>query len=179
MNPIEKAKHEFLLDNAEYFKDKKSLYLEIKVKISNLLPVEATDIRICGSAYWGRSFVKDEPFNPGVSDLDVALISPAMFCKCMTEVREITKNFSDQTSFPATSRAISAYEEFQSYSFKKGIIRADLLPKVRTRNALQDASEKVSREYLDHFEKISFIIYDSSQSFAVKQAGAARKFRNE
>jgi hypothetical protein len=39
------------------------------------------------------------------------------------------------------------------------------------------ASERISRGFLDHFEKITFSIYDSASSFAVKQAAAAKKFR--
>jgi len=56
MNPITLAKHEFLLDGAAYFSDKLDLYLTIKQSISTALSIDVTDIRICGSAYWGRRF---------------------------------------------------------------------------------------------------------------------------
>lgn len=174
---IRLAKYEFLLDEAAYFQDKKDLYLRIKLEIAKYIPADVSEIRICGSAYWGRSFAKDRPFTPGESDLDAAIISPSLYCRCMAEVRDLTKDFADQTHFPATRRSISTYDQFLSYSFKKGMIRGDLLPPVKTKMDLQHASEEVSRKYLEHFEKISFVVYDSMQSFAVKQARATEKFR--
>lgn len=178
MNPVDIAKNEFLLDGAAYFSDKKELYLTVKQKISTLLPVDISEVRICGSAYWGYRFKDESPFSPGVSDLDVALISPQLFCRCMAEIRQLTKNFNDQTAFPQPTRRISVYVEFRDYAFGKGIIRTDHLPNVKTRADLERASEVISREFLSHFEKISFSIYDSALSFAVKQAGAAGKFRS-
>ncbi|WP_157969011.1 hypothetical protein [Tropicimonas sp. IMCC34011] len=177
MNPITLAKHEFLLDGAAYFSDKLDLYMTIKHSISTELAVDVTEIRICGSAYWGRRFRDGSPFEPGVSDLDVAVISPLIYCRAMAETRDLTKNFSDQTSFPKASKRLSSFEEFQDYAFRKGIIRIDQLPNTLTRRLMMAASERISRDFLDHFEKITFSIYDSTSSFAVKQAGAAKKFR--
>lgn len=177
MNPITLAKHEFLLDGAAYFSDKLDLYLTIKQSISTALSIDIPDIRICGSAYWGRRFRDGSSFKPGVSDLDAAVISPLIFCRAMAEARDITKNFSDQTSFPKASKRVSSFEEFQDYAFRKGIIRIDHLPNTATRRLMMKASEQVSRDFLDHFEKVTFSIYDSASSFAVKQAAAAKKFR--
>lgn len=178
MDVVTVAKHEFLLDGAEYFKDKKELYFLVKKRISDAVSVDISEIRICGSAYWGKRYRDEAPFEPGVSDLDVALINPPIFCRCMAEVREATKNFSDQTVFPKISRDITTFDEFRDYAFRKGIIRTDLLPDTKTRRDMVAASDNISRDYLDHFEKITFFIYDSAVSFAVKQAGAVKKFRS-
>lgn len=177
MDYVTLAKYEFLLDGAQYFEDKLELYLEIKQSICSTLLVDISEIRVCGSAYWGRKFFDSAPFEPGISDLDVAIISPQLFCRCMAEVRDVTRNFRDQTPFPKTERSISSYDKFHDYAFKKGIIRIDNLPNIKTRHEMLKASETISRDFLDHFEKITFLIYDSASSFAVKQAGAAGKFR--
>jgi hypothetical protein len=177
MSGVMLSKHEFLLDRAAYFADKPELYLRLKSSIAEITSADLAEVRICGSAYWGRRFRDCSPFEPGVSDLDVALISPALFCRCMAEAREVSKNFTDQTVFPKSSKIIPSFEEFQAYAFRKGIIRVDLLPRTKTQRVLIKASDDISRDFLEHFEKITFSIYDSALSFAVKQASAAEKFR--
>ena len=177
MDPVTIAKYEFLLDRAEYFSDKLDLYLRIKQAICLSLSIDITEVRICGSAYWGHRFRDGSPFQPGVSDLDVAIVSPILFCRSMAEVRDVTKNFTDQTPFPKATKSVSSFEEFQGYAFRKGIIRIDHLPDTQIRREMIKASDTVSRDFLEHFEKITFSIYDSANSFAVKQSMAAKKFR--
>lgn len=177
MDAVTLSKNEFLLDDASYFEDKKDLYWCIKRDISRTLSVDVSDIRICGSAYWGLRFVDETPFQPGSSDLDVAIINPSMFCRCMTEVRELTKNFNDQSVFPQCGNEVNSFDLFRGYAFGKGIIMIHHLPDIQIRRDLSDASQSISKRYLDHFEKITFSIYDSAISFAVKQAQATKKFR--
>lgn len=168
------ARREFLTDNAAYFKDKKDLYLLVKDDIASELEIPLSLIRICGSAYWGRSFTKDADFAPGISDLDVALINGDLYVKCLSEVRQVTRNFSNLTAFRGGQNAPLL---FQDYAFKKGIIRTDVMPNTRTKKRLDTASDKVSRKHDDHFSKVSFSVYDSESSFTVKQISSTRKFK--
>ena len=85
------ARLEFLTDSASYFSDKKEIYLEIKDQIALHLDVPTSLIRICGSAYWGRSYVSQELFRPSESDLDIAIIHSNLFVRCLSEVRSLTR----------------------------------------------------------------------------------------
>lgn len=175
LNFSQKTRIEFLTDGAEYFLDKKNIYLDIKDEISSELGVPLSMIKICGSAYWGRSFIKDEPFEPSISDLDVALIDAGLFVKCLSEVREETRNYSNLTRFLGNPTNPIM---FQDYAVKKGIIRIDIMPVTRSKKILEHTSDAISKKYVNHFSKISFMIYDSEKSFTVKQIGAFSKFRN-
>ena len=168
------ARKEFLTDNAVYFADKKDLYLAVKDDISTDLNIPLSLIRICGSAYWGKSFVEERDFVPGDSDLDVALIDQMLYVQCLSEVRQMTRNFSNLTAF---SGGANVPLLFQDYAYKKGIIRTDVMPRTRTKQRLISVSDKISRKYASDFSSISFAIYDSENSFTVKQILSTRKFR--
>ncbi|UWQ42382.1 hypothetical protein K3718_04645 [Leisingera aquaemixtae] len=168
------ARQEFLTDSAAYFADKKDLYLQVKDDIALELGIPLSMIRICGSAYWGKSFTAGRGFLPGESDLDVALINEALYVQCLSEVRQTTRNFSNLTAFRSGQNTPLL---FQDYAYKKGIIRTDVMPSTRTKKRLDAASNVISRKYAEHFSKVSFSIYDSESSFTVKQISPVRKFR--
>lgn len=168
------ARREFLTDTAYYFLDKKDLYLEIKDEISLETEVPLSMIRVCGSAYWGRSFSAGRNFLPGESDLDVALVDERLYVRSLTEVRNITKNYSNLTYFRSGPTSPNI---FQEYAFKKGIIRTDVMPSTSLKLKLDAISAKISKKYIDHFAKITFLIYDSETSFTVKQIRPTKKFK--
>lgn len=169
------SRQEFLTDDAVYFADKKDIYLNIKEDISINLSIPLSMVRICGSAYWGKSYSTEIDFRPGESDLDVAVISEALYVRCISEVRQITWNFSNLTSFSSGPRGPLT---FQEYAYKKGIVRTDLMPRTHTKKRLDIASDQISRKYSSHFSKITFLVYDSETSFTVKQILPIAKFRN-
>tara|TARA_R110000751_G_scaffold66524_1_gene135839 strand:- start:1157 stop:1693 length:537 start_codon:yes stop_codon:yes gene_type:complete len=173
MNRFIGSQEEFLTDHASYFLDKKSLYLEIKKSISEETNFSLSMIRICGSAYWGKSFKEGRPFTPGVSDLDVAIIDANAYVKLMSETRTVTKGFTDLTEFPAYGNSV---DRFKEYAIKKGIILTSIMPRTKTKRILEKASDTISRKYIEHFSKISFLIYDTDISFTDKQAPAFKKF---
>lgn len=112
-----RAREEFLTDGAEYFADKRDVYLNLKEFIASNLLIPLSMIRVCGSAYWGRSFVGDRPFIQGESDLDVAVVDSMLFVGALSETRDVTKNFTYLTPF--TSRVPNAPLLFQDYAYKK------------------------------------------------------------
>jgi hypothetical protein len=115
------SKQEFLTDNAKYFQDKKDFYLDLKDSIASELNVPLSMLRICGSAYWGKSFSKNVAFQAGVSDLDLALIDPITFVRAISEVRKLTWNFSNLTYFPG-SPTDDAPAIFQQYHTTKALL---------------------------------------------------------
>jgi hypothetical protein len=173
---LQKARYEFLLDQADYFLDKPDVYLGIKNKFALGLGQPVSAIRICGSAYWGKKFRDETPFEPGVSDLDVAIVSSLLFSQCMTEIRDKCSGFSDLTPFKV-KRGENTYETFKAYALKKGMLRADFLPEVPTMQKLKAIAHHVSGQYLDHFSKITTCIYDSDDAFAIKQTVASEKLK--
>ncbi|WP_370675564.1 hypothetical protein [Pleomorphomonas sp. PLEO] len=168
------ARQEFLTDKAKYFSDKKELYLEVKDRIAESLGLPLSMIRVCGSAYWGRSYTADRDFLPGDSDLDVALIDQLMYVRAISEARQMTHNFYNRTLFPSSPH--NAYETFRDYAYKKGIIRPDLMPRTRLKTLLSSLSHSLSYQFRDHFSKITFAIYDTEASFTVKQIAPTEKF---
>lgn len=175
MGHVEKVKQEFFTDSAKYFSDKRGLSIEIRSAIAAETSLPLSMIKFCGSAYWGKSFVEGRDFKPGVSDLDVALVSEMLFTKAMSQVRAATKNFTDRTTFKSEAN----FQKFRDYSFKKGMFLLSISPNIQVKIQLGKLEQKISLKYKDHFEKISFIIYDTEESFAVKQIGAVLKFRGE
>jgi hypothetical protein len=176
-NGLTLAKQEFLTDKAKYFSDKKDVYLALKKLIFEDSSIPFSMIRVCGSAYWGRSFVTNSEFKPGESDLDVALIDPMLFVRSLSEVRLLTRNFTNLTHF--TSAQPNTPSLFQEYAYKKGIIRLDIMPRTKTKLALDAISLRASRQFQDHFSRVTFAIYDNEDSFTVKQIKPAEKFKEE
>lgn len=170
------ARHEFLLDGADYFKDKQDIYLKIKSDFSRKINHPISSVRVCGSAYWGVRFEDESPFEPRVSDLDVAVISPYLFAECMAQIRVITRGFTDLTFFPVRPD-FDSYSIFQQYSLRKGLLRPDFVPAVPVMRHLRGICRAMSRDYLDHFKDITVCLYDTEDSFAMKQVGAMQKLR--
>ena len=171
---VEFSEQEFLADRARYFSDKPALYVAIKKDIAKTASVRLQSIRICGSAYWGKSFPSEKDFRPGLSDLDVAIIDETLFVQCLTEARNVTRGFNERTAF---QNKVNSYEIFRDYVFKKGIIRFDLMPRSDIKSRFELISRSISKRYLEHFDKITFAIYDTDIAFIRKQSQAAEKFR--
>ena len=133
-------------------------------------------VRICGSAYWGKSFSLGRDFLPGESDLDVALIDQDLFVRSLMEVRQVTRNYTNLTSF---RRGAESPNLFRDYAFNKGIIRTDIMPKTELKKHIDHAAASISKIYSDHFAKVSFLIYDCETSFIVKQIEPIKKFRGK
>jgi hypothetical protein len=170
-----RAREEFLIDSAQYFFDKKTLYLNLKEYIAGELALPLSMVRVCGSAYWGRSFLTDQPFQAGESDLDVAVIDGSLYVRALSETRQTTWNFSNLTAFPTEPK--NAHLVFQDYAYKKGIIRTDLMPRTKLRQQIYTIANTASARYKEHFGRVSVAIYDSESSFSVKQIQPTRKFR--
>jgi hypothetical protein len=167
-----KARNEFLTDGAFYFRDKPEVYLAIKDSISSKTGTPTSMIRVCGSAYWGKSFKSGYDFRPSVSDLDIALIDAGLFVTCLSEVRKLTWNFTNLTKFNVPNSP----QIFQDYAYKKGMIRVELMPLTNSKSNLDRVSQQLSEAYAEHFSKVSIIVYDTENSFTVKQISSAARF---
>jgi hypothetical protein len=161
----------FLAGQPKYFSDKTELLYEIKEAIASRYKVPIHQILICGSAHLGCSVHKDQNFVAGSSDLDLAIISPALFSWFHAKVIEITNSFTDLRRFGRRD-GISTKDEFVRYVAERGMIRPDMLPRTDIKTEWFDFFDELSSRYPSHFKKISAAIYLSETCFTAKQVPA-------
>ncbi|QQV75865.1 hypothetical protein H5J25_09565 [Sphingomonas aliaeris] len=71
----------------------------IRTAISEHFAVPYSAVAFTGSAQLGFSVHKDRLFEPGISDLDAACISPDLFQSAWMDVVKATRSFTDLTPF--------------------------------------------------------------------------------
>lgn len=158
----------FVAGYSAYFSDKVDLLYEIKQCVSLEFSTPIHQILICGSAHVGCSVHKDTLFEPGSSDLDLAIISPSLYSRLLSEVIIETDSYTDLRLFERR-RGVSVKDEFVRYAAERGMIRPDLLPRISSKARWFDFFNEVSSKYLAHFKKISAAVYISEACFASKQ----------
>ncbi|WP_296294104.1 hypothetical protein [Rheinheimera sp.] len=142
--------------------------------ISCFAGVPIMSIQVAGSAKTGRSFHKQKDFEPGSSDLDIAIIDPGLFQRYMEKIFEITKGYSDKSSFPLKDGK-STFEEYIAY-LTKGIFRADLMPTCEDRKAWNQFFGQLSRKHGDLFKSVNAAIYMSQLFFESKQRSVIKNY---
>jgi len=145
-------------------------------EISEFFEVPINCIQVAGSAKTGRSFHKKQDFNPGISDLDIAIIDARLFLKYMEHVFAKSKGYSDQTSFPVRDGS-STYEEYVRY-LGRGIFRPDLMISGPERANWNNFFSKLSDKHSNLFSSISAAIYLSQTFFESKQRSAIKSYLN-
>jgi hypothetical protein len=139
---------------------------EILNKVSLQFSIPITCIHAAGSAKVGRSFHKNKDFEPGVSDLDLAIINPELYNRYMEIVFEQTKGYSNLTQFPRRDgRAVNT--EYVRY-LSKGIFRPDLMPYSPERADWLNFFSSLSKNYTHLFNSINACIYMSQGFFYCK-----------
>ena len=168
----------FLTSTPEYFSDKISVWHRIRQNVARTFGTRIIDIKCCGSAQLGYSPFKNREFEPGASDLDIAIVSSYLFSKYLDWVIDKTDRFSDLSDFPRQAGRDTS-RVFVDYAGKRGILRPDLLPFGELKTNWFRFFERLSSEYKDHFSKISAGIYLSEACFASKQIDAVDLLRRK
>jgi predicted nucleotidyltransferase len=166
----------FLAEASMYFSDKSELLYKIRKAVSSKYNVPLHHILVCGSAHTGYSIHKQRNFAAGESDLDLAVVSPALFARFLGEVIQVTRGFSDLTGFDR-KEGVSTKEAFVKYAAERGMLRPDLMPRASNRSAWFDFFAKLSTQHLPHFKKISGAIYLSEECFVAKQISSISAVR--
>ena len=96
------ARKLFLSYSTEVFKENEDKEFYIKDNIATQFDISFSSIEIAGSSKTGLSFFKDKKFEPGKSDLDIAIISLPLFNKFYETAHLLTKGYSDLTVFHFT-----------------------------------------------------------------------------
>lgn len=142
--------------------------------ISCFFGVPIMSVQVAGSAKTGRSFHKQKDFDPGNSDLDIAIIDAALFQRYVEAIFTVTKGYSDNTGF-SLRKGKSVSEEYLAY-LTKGIFRADLMPTCEERKAWNQFFGQLSRKHGDLFKSINAGIYMSQVFFENKQRSAIKNY---
>ena len=142
----------------------------VKKQVSSFFGIGYTEVAFAGSAQLGFSVHKNRLFRRGMSDLDVALVSPALFQQAWMNVIDATSAFTDETKFSGLNSA--EIEAFKSAILRRGMIRVELMPKSELSIAWRSFEDQVGRRYAAHFKSISFAIYLNEYAFCWKQDSA-------
>lgn len=157
------------------FNNYKEIEFEILNSIANKFDIPFNSIQIIGSAKTGSSYISNEKFVKGKSDLDVAIINQSLFTKYLKYAYEQTKGYSDLSTFH-NMRSCKA--------FKEGIVKGYLNPYYLPAGDLKDEwfnyfKTHLSSEYLDCFKNINAGIYTSMFFFESKQAKTIEYYLSE
>ena len=147
---------------------------QILNEISCFFDIPFMSVQVAGSAKTGRSFHKQRDFQPGYSDLDVAIIDCGLYRKYMEEIFNVTKGYSDRSGFPL-KKGKSTAEEYFVY-LTKGIFRADLMPSCEARKTWNKFFGQLSSKHGDLFKTINAGIYMSQTFFENKQRSAIKNY---
>jgi hypothetical protein len=147
---------------------------QILNNISCFFGVPIMSVQVAGSAKTGRSFHKQKAFEPGNSDLDIAVIDPLLFQRYVEAIFTVTKGYSDNTGFSVRGGK-SVSEEYLAY-LTKGIFRADLMPTCEERKSWNQFFGQLSKKHGDLFKSINAGIYMSQVFFENKQRSAIKNY---
>lgn len=147
---------------------------QILNEISCFFGVPIMSVQVAGSAKTGRSFHKQKYFEPGNSDLDIAIIDPVLFQRYVEAIFTVTKGYSDNTGF-SMREGKSVSKEYLAY-LTKGIFRADLMPTCEERKSWNMFFGQLSTTHGDLFKSINAAIYMSQVFFENKQRSAIKNY---
>ena len=175
VHPYQAASAAFLSFLPDYFKDKVYLLNRIRNAIATKFSLEIHSICICGSAHLGYSYFKNTPFEPGRSDLDVAIISSALFARYYDYALDATDGFANLTKFASSEEK----DRFLALLTRKGMLRPDLAPRGPEKTTWEMFFNQLSGGYRQYFRDINAAIYISEKAYVTKQIACVRAARGE
>ncbi|MES2267875.1 MAG: hypothetical protein V4520_14025 [Bacteroidota bacterium] len=161
------AKKLYLSYYTEVFKNNEDKEFYIKNSISKEFDIPFSSIAISGSSKTGLSFFKDKLFVPGESDLDIAIISLPLFNKFSEISNEVTKGYSDLSTFPIYKKS-PTNGQFK-YNLMKGYINPFFMPNCPFKTKWLTYFNTLSNSHFDLFKNINGCIYASEYFFQYKQ----------
>ena len=151
--------------------------------ISKEFTVPFRHIYTVGSAHMGFSIKNGNPFNKGVSDLDVAIVDQHLFNKYMIAILEETSYYQKQHQFQTHNEIINneykIYYDFKSYkeNLAKGIIHPRYFPIGETKKIWDKFFNEITFKHKSIFEKITACIFLSVEFFRLKQESNIKYFK--
>lgn len=142
---------------------------EINNAIASFFKIPIYSVHVAGSGKTGYSYYKTREFIKGESDLDIAVIDPALFQRYTEKVFRKTNGLLNQSEFGRTREGVSHYKIYRS-SILKGIFRPDAMPTMPERKEWFKFFNKLSKQYIHLFKDINCGIYFSQVYFEFKQS---------
>lgn len=168
------ARKIFLSYPTSVFIGNEDVEFDICNKISEHFKIPITSVQVSGSGKVGYSYFKCKWFEPGKSDLDIAIIDMNLFNKYMSIVYDITKGYTNQSDFPR-EKGVSVFNQYIK-CLSRGFFRPDLMPNHLEKLSWNKFFNEISREYFKMFKNINAGIYLSQFFFEQKQSEVIEKF---
>ncbi len=168
------ARKIFLSYTTEIFKENQDAEFYIKNSISTAFDIPFSSIEIVGSGKTGLSFFKDKPFEPGVSDLDIAVISLPLYNKFCEISHEVSRGYGNLEVFPIYKGQRTDKQFIKS--LKNGFINPFFMPKSEMKSKWLDFFNSLSNGYFELFKNINGGIYSSEYFFEYKQTECIEEY---
>ncbi|MFP9470072.1 hypothetical protein AB6D37_15225 [Pectobacterium brasiliense] len=159
------------------FESNYDLQFDILNSISQFLSIPITSVHVAGSAKIGRSYHKNTEFSSDKSDLDVAIIDNAWFCKLMEICSKETKSFRDGRKLQSNRDPVNNLEFLKDYILK-GIIFPENMPICGERERMLSFFNELSVKHTSSFKDINVAFYLSSYFFEKKQLTTIFNIKN-
>lgn len=161
------ARKIFLSYSTEIFRDNEDKEFYIKDNISKRFEIPFSSIEIVGSSKTGLSFFKDKKFEPGISDLDIAIISLPLYMKFTETVHKLTNGYADLTIF-SVFKGLSNAVRFKG-GLLNGYVNPFIMPSCDLKTQWLDFFNSLSNKHYDLFKNINGGVYSSEYFFETKQ----------
>ncbi len=149
--------------------DRRSVEFSIKSSIAKYFGVPYRSVIFTGSAHLGFSPVKGTLFSASSSDLDVAVVSTALYERYFQMVLSQTKAFTDLRGF--TQRGgLAASRDLQDKISRRGMMPLWRLPLSSEVVGDEAFLAALSQKNTAWFAGISVVIYINEYAFCWKQA---------
>lgn len=167
VSPSDIARKVYVAYPSFVFAENSNLKFEIFNEIANRWDIPINQILLTGSAHTGESFHKEAKFQPGISDLDVAIVSEKLFLKFLEESNIATRGYFDLSRF----ERLDGHDTSTAFmtNLARGFFRPDLMPQCLLKKTWFDFFQKISQKHLKLFKSINAGIYTSLNCFEAKQ----------
>lgn len=162
------ARKLYLSYATEVFRDQEDKEFYIKNNIAKQLNIPFSTIEIAGSGKTGLSFFKDKKFEPGKSDLDIAIINLPLFNEFCETAHDLTKGYTDLTVFPIYKMRSTA-QQFKNGISNHGFVNPFFMPNCELKSKWLEFFNSLSNNHYDLFKNINGGIYASEYFFEHKQ----------
>lgn len=169
----ERARRLFIEERAVSLHFEREREFEIRTEISKYFDISYSAVAFTGSAQLGFSIHQDKLFEPGVSDLDAACISPDLFQHAWMDIVDVTRSFTDLTPFGHTSA--EKIDLFKDRILRRGMIRIQAMPLSPMSENWTAFEGQISRKHTAIFQNINIAVYMNEYAFCWKQDSALTK----
>lgn len=171
------ARRLFLFRTSPILQSHASECFRIIDEVSTHFRIPFRAVSISGSAQMGYSYVKARDFEPGESDLDLAIVDSGLFLQYCEIVYTTTRAYTDLTKFPVKD-GVSTVGRFRKY-LCRGYFRPDLMPYGEEKQEWFGFFNRLSQDYLALFKNINGGVFLSQKFFEGKQVPTMRQLREE